>query len=186
MDYIGLFNNVTSLGTLIADVALLGILVLHAFAILSFNRVWSFFERYAVQIVGLLALGSTLGALFYSNVIGYPACSLCLIQRVFMFSIPLVALVGVARPLLGKIILKLALTLAVFGALVAGYHLVKDMLTLYAPTISPLGCPEIKGVPSCERIYFINFGYITIPTIALTAFAWIAVVAFAGIKKEPA
>lgn len=184
MDYIALFNKVTSSGTLVLDVALLSLLILHAFALETFNRAWSFFERYAIEVVGLLAISSTLGALFYSNVIGYPACSLCLIQRVLMFSIPFVAVAGFIRRDFGRIALKVALTLAVLGSLVAGYHLVKDMLTLYAPTISPLGCPEIKGVPSCERIYFIDFGYITIPTIALTAFAWIAVVAYAGIRKD--
>lgn len=184
MNYADIFNEVVSYMTLALILGLIAIPVLHAFALLAFDRVWSFLERYAIELAGSLGVLSTLGALFYSNVIGYPACSLCLIQRIFMFPIPVVLWVGFMRRDWSRIALKTALVLAALGLVAAGYHLTKDMLTLYSPSTATLGCPEIKGVPSCERIYFNYFGFVTIPTVALAAFAWIATLCVAGIRKK--
>jgi disulfide bond formation protein DsbB len=184
MDFVTFYNDAITSATLLLDVALLAFLATRFFARDFYSRIRSFLKSNAIILSLGFALASTFGALIYSNVVGYPACSLCLLQRVFMFPLPIVFFVAFMSEKYSRVALRIALVLAFAGVGAAGYHLVKDMLVLYAPTLAPLGCPEIKGVPSCDRIYIMRYGYITIPTIALTAFAWIGTICMIALAKK--
>ena len=77
-------------------------------------------------------------------------------------------------------IIPYTLMLSIVGGLVALYQWAKDMLALY--THYSLACPVVPGVPSCDRIYVLEFGYITIPMFALNIFILIAMVMYASLR----
>jgi hypothetical protein len=45
-------------------------------------------------------------------------------------------------------------------------------------------CPAVSALPSCDRIYVLEFGYITIPMIALNAFVLLVIVLYAALRQK--
>jgi disulfide bond formation protein DsbB len=108
------------------------------------------------------ALVATLGSLFFSEVSQFIPCRLCWFQRIGMY--PLAALLLIAairRDYRGGALY--GLPCAVFGALVAIYHIYIE----YHPEAETAGCKI--GAP-CTTKWIDKLGYITIPVLALTAF----------------
>ena len=69
----------------------------------------------------LLVAAATLGSLFFSEVMELPPCSLCWVQRIFMFPLAIILLVGLFPFDPG--VVRYALPLAAIGGAVALYHL---------------------------------------------------------------
>ncbi|MDH3349748.1 MAG: disulfide oxidoreductase [Desulfobulbaceae bacterium] len=113
----------------------------------------------------LLASISTLGSLFFSQIVGFAPCVLCWYQRIFLF--PLVILLAVGLFPFDKNIVKYALPLATAGWLTALYHNL-----LYSGIIPESIQPCSQGV-SCTEEYIDLFGFITIPMLSLLAFSTI-------------
>jgi disulfide bond formation protein DsbB len=111
-----------------------------------------------------IALVATLGSLYYSEVADFLPCRLCWFQRIAMY--PLVALLLVAavrRDVRGAFLYGLAFPIV--GAGIAGYHIYIEL----NPEAESEAC-RIGGA-SCAIKWIEEFGYITIPVLALTAFA---------------
>ncbi len=113
----------------------------------------------------LLASISTLGSLFFSEIMQFPPCSLCWYQRIFLF--PLVLIFTVSLFPFDKSVVKYALPLAMVGWLVAFYHNL-----LYSGIIPESVKPCSQGV-SCTEKYIELFGFVTIPMLSLLAFSTI-------------
>ena len=111
----------------------------------------------------LIAAISTLGSLFFSEIMLYAPCALCWYQRIFMFPLAIIFLVGLFP--VDKNIVKYALPLAAAGWLVALYHTL-----LHSGVISESLAPCRQGV-SCTEVYIDLFGFITIPMLSLMAFS---------------
>ena len=115
----------------------------------------------------LIASVSTLGALFFSDVMQVAPCVLCWYQRIFMF--PLVLILPIGMFPLDRKVVRYALPLAVLGGLVAAFHV------LLVAGVVPEGLkPCTQGVPCTEQVIQ-WFGFVTIPFMALVAF--VAIVA---------
>ncbi len=112
------------------------------------------------------ATGASLGSLFFSEVMELPPCSLCWYQRVFMFPLAIVLLVGTLTSDVGCV--RYALPLAVLGWVVAAYHVL-----LHIGVISEDLAPCQQGV-SCAKIQFELLGFASIPALSLAAFSAIA------------
>ncbi len=128
-------------------------------------------RMHAPAVAFFISLFAVLASLFYSEVAGFPPCSLCVVQRVFMFPLPFILLyawLGGSRRTEG-----VALLAAIIGSGVAAYNW---FVQLGGNTFIP--CPT--SGESCARIFFIMFGYVTIPVMSLTAFALIAATLAAG------
>jgi disulfide bond formation protein DsbB len=110
----------------------------------------------------LLASGATLGSLFFSEVMGFPPCSLCWYQRIFMY--PLVIILGMGLMRLDSHAVRFALPLTVVGWLIAGYHTL-----LYEGVIPETLAPCSMGV-SCTENYIELFGFVSIPMLSLLTF----------------
>ncbi|MDA0337801.1 MAG: disulfide bond formation protein B [bacterium] len=124
----------------------------------------------------LLATGSTLGSLFFSNVMDYPPCILCWYQRICLF--PLVIILGRALFPLDRAVVRYALPLAVVGWLLAAYH------NLLYSGIVPAGLqPCAQGV-SCTEPYLLLFGFISIPLLALLSFTALTGILFVLKKRS--
>ena len=123
-------------------------------------RVWA-----CLLMAWLIALVSTLGALFFSGVMGLEPCVLCWYQRIAMF--PLVLMLGMGLYLQDPRSGFYALPLAVLGWLVARYHCL-----LYGGFI-PQGLQPCGEGNSCATQKLELVGFITIPLLSLCAFTLI-------------
>lgn len=116
-----------------------------------------------------VSLAATVGSLYFSLVAHYAPCSLCWVQRVFMFPLPVI---------LGLAILyhdrdyapRYVLTLAGLGALVALYH---AYLQYGGAALG--SCGVGAGAISCATRLVFEFGFVTIPLMTLAAFAFIVI-----------
>ena len=114
----------------------------------------------------LIASASTLGALFFGEVMRLPPCSLCWYQRIFMFPMALILPFGLFP--FDRSVVRAALPLAGLGALVAAFHVL-----LVAGIIPERLEPCKQGVP-CSETVIEWFGFVTIPLLSFVAFAAIA------------
>jgi len=116
-----------------------------------------------VFVCWLIATASTLGALFFSEVMSLPPCVLCWYQRIFMF--PLVLLLPVGLFPFDPKIARYALPLSAVGGSLAVFHV---LLTygLIPESIRP--CTQ--GVP-CAQNQIEWFGFVSIPLLSLAAFS---------------
>lgn len=116
----------------------------------------------------LVASVSTLGSLFFSEVMEFAPCALCWYQRICLF--PLVVILGRALFPLDPGVASYALPLAAAGWLLAAYHNL-----LYAGIV-PAGLrPCGRGV-SCTEDYVELFGVLSIPMLALLSFTALSVI----------
>ena len=115
----------------------------------------------------LIASASTLGALFFGEVMRLPTCTLCWYQRIFMFPLALILPLGLF-PFDRKVV-RYALPLAIGGWLVAVFHQL-----LVAGVIPEDIRPCTQGVP-CSQTVIEWFGFLTIPLLSIAAFSLIIV-----------
>ena len=113
----------------------------------------------------LVASVSTLGALFFGEVMQLPPCVLCWYQRIFMF--PLVLILATGLFPFDRKVVRYALPMAALGWLFAVFHL------LLVAGVIPEGIkPCTQGVP-CSETVIEWFGFVTIPLLSLAAFSTI-------------
>ena len=128
----------------------------------KFNFSWTI-----LFLAWLLASISTMGSLFFSNVMEFAPCVLCWYQRISLF--PLVIILAVGLFPFDKGVVKFALPLAIAGWLTAVYHNL-----LYSGIIPESIQPCSQGV-SCTEEYIDLFGFMTIPMLSLLSFSTIII-----------
>ena len=111
----------------------------------------------------LLVAGATLGSLFFSEVMELPPCSLCWYQRMFMFPLTIILLMGLF-PFDAKVV-RYALPIAVGGCGVALYH------TLLHLGIVPKSIAPCRQGVSCTDAHLNLFGFVSIPMLSLLSFS---------------
>lgn len=120
----------------------------------------------------LVALTSTLGSLYLSEIANLPPCRLCWVQRGFMYpQVILFAIVLITRTrhLWWPIIVTVAL-----GGSVSIYHVALERF----PDLEAQGTCELHN--PCSTILVEHLGYITIPAMALSGFALLLTLAMIG------
>jgi disulfide bond formation protein DsbB len=117
----------------------------------------------ALWLAFVVALVATLGSLFLSEYSDFIPCRLCWFQRIAMYPLVVVLLgAAIRRDVRGAVFY--GLPLAVIGGVVAVWHLYIEA----NPEAESAACKV--GAP-CSTKWIDVFGYVTIPTLALTAFA---------------
>jgi disulfide bond formation protein DsbB len=111
----------------------------------------------------LVATLSTLGALFFSEVMALPPCVLCWYQRIAMFPLVLILPFGLF-PFDGKVV-RYALPLAFTGWCVSVFHAL-----LVFGWIPPSIRPCTQGVP-CSDVQIEWLGFVNIPLLSFLAFS---------------
>lgn len=124
----------------------------------------------------LVALLSTLAALFIGEVLGQAPCTLCWFQRAFMF--PLAIVLGIAAFRGDSGVWRYGLPLAVVGFGIALYHAL-----LYAGVISEALQPCAATGPSCSGEGMLIFGAIPIPYLAVLGFG-LVIIALLGVRRS--
>ncbi len=166
MDILFLVNKLLAIGTVLSQIGILFLVVYFMFFKDKYKNISDFIGKYGILLVFIISLVATCGSLFYSQVMGFAPCELCWFQRVCLF--PLVIISGLALIKKDNNIIDYALSLSAVGFLIAFYQ---NYLG-FSGTDS--ACPLGGGV-SCVKRYIFEFGYITIPLIALTGFAMIII-----------
>ena len=123
----------------------------------------------------LISLISTLGSLFFSEIMNFIPCSLCWYQRIFMY--PLVFLFSMNLLFPDDKIFKYAFPLVVIGLIISIYHNLL-MFKIIPEKLSPC----ISGVP-CSVDYINWFGFITIPLLSFFSYT-IVFILLIMYKKE--
>ncbi len=122
-----------------------------------------------------LALGfivstiATLGSLFYSEIMGYNPCLLCWYQRIFMYPQPFLFFIAMVKKD-RRMIITNTLLLSVLGAIIAAYHYLGQIGIMSLET-----CDIVGYSAKCSEFFSLSYGFITIPMMALIAFAMIII-----------
>jgi disulfide bond formation protein DsbB len=101
-------------------------------------------------------------------------------QRLFMY--PQMFVFGLAWIRRDRSVLPYMFFLSLIGGAIGVYHWVKDMLAVYAGVTIP--CPAVSALPSCDKMYVFELGYVTIPMIALNAFIWVLLITWFAMRQE--
>jgi disulfide bond formation protein DsbB len=115
----------------------------------------------------VIALGATLGSLFFGEVMKLPPCTLCWYQRICLFPLSLLIPVGIL--LRDRHLTYYTLPLVIAGAGVSVYHNL-----VYYGVIPETLSPCTQGL-SCKDRHIEWLGFISIPLLALGAFVSILI-----------
>lgn len=116
----------------------------------------------SVFFAWLLATMATLGALFFSEIMGFAPCVLCWYQRIAMFPLVLILAAGLL-PFDARVV-RYALPLALIGLAVALFH-----VAVVAGWIPENLQPCRQGIP-CAEVQVRWLGFITIPLLSMLSF----------------
>lgn len=166
---VGIIQTILPYGILISH-----ILLVVLFLAVIFRRTWgawvvSYIGRYSLAIGLVVALSAVFGSLFYSEIVGFPPCVLCWWQRVFIY--PQAVIFAVALWKKDRGVFAYSSLLASFAGVIALYH-----SYVYWGGKSLLPCTALGG--ACDKIYVMEFGYITIPTMSLTIVLFLLLLAW--------
>jgi disulfide bond formation protein DsbB len=131
-----------------------------------------------VWLAWVVALVATLGSLYFSEIADFVPCRLCWFQRIAMYPLAAVLLVAAVRRD-HRAAFAYGIVFPVAGAIVSIYHLYIEA----NPEAESASCKV--GVP-CSVKWIDEFGYVTLPMLALTAFLTIAVLLVAARSRPSA
>jgi disulfide bond formation protein DsbB len=127
----------------------------------------------SLSVAAAVAVVSTLGSLYFSEVADFSPCRLCWFQRVGMY--PLAVILPLAAWRRDRQVRWYALPLAVGGGAVSIYHVLVERF----PSLESGACDLANP---CSIVWVERFGYLTIPAMALSGFALIALLL--GLSEE--
>jgi disulfide bond formation protein DsbB len=157
-----LYSTIVALLSMVALAAAAGLLV---YRLVKGPEAGNLLGVRAIWLAWLVALTATLGSLIYSEVIHFEPCRLCWFQRIAMYPMAIVLLVGAIRREYQVKYYGLPLALAGLG--VSIYHYLMQIF----PSLEGGSC----GAVSCSARLVEIFGFISIPFMAGTGFMVIAV-----------
>lgn len=147
--------------TLVVHIGIVLFFFLFAFKSHMINKFVSYVAHHTLLLSFIVSLAGLVGSFIYSEVIGYAPCVLCWVQRVFLY--PQVVLFAIAQYKKDFKVFMYTLPLSLLGGIVALYH---AFTQLGGFSITP--CTAAGG--ACSKVFVSEFGYITIPMMAFTAF----------------
>ena len=163
----------------IALLGVLGQLLLGAFAVVvmlallglrvPLRLVSERLEGYELWLAFLIAALATAGSLFFSEVADFPPCKLCWFQRIFMYPVAITTLFAAVFD--DRRAARCLLPLPVLGLGFSVYHVLVER-----GVVRETSSCEISAPGGCAVRWVDEFGYVTIPGLAGTAFALLIVV----------
>ena len=157
---------------IVVNIATVGLLVVGVVGRNKEESPFEFLRGTTMWLAGIVALGATLGSLYLSDIVHLIPCKLCWYQRIAMYPIALIALIAAWRKD-GYARLYVA-SLAVIGSGIALWHRAMQQW----PRLDSGACADVG--PACSAPYIKEFGFVTIPYMALSAFLLIIVLMWAG------
>ncbi|MFQ5434013.1 MAG: disulfide oxidoreductase [Anaerolineae bacterium] len=134
------------------------------------ERLKTFMQNYGAHLAFAVALTAMLGSLYFSEIARFIPCTLCWYQRILMYPLTVIILVGIIER--DEFLPKYVLPLSIIGIGISSYHYLLQLGVFGHAS----GCTV--GVP-CNSRYVNYLGFITIPFMALTAFILITIIMLA-------
>tara|TARA_Y100001954_G_scaffold101146_1_gene110089 strand:+ start:528 stop:962 length:435 start_codon:yes stop_codon:yes gene_type:complete len=128
---------------------------------------------FGAWLISCLSMG---GSLFFSEVMEFPPCILCWYQRIAMYPLVVIFMVGLFP--LSKEVFKYSAPFVALGWLIALWHNLLH-LGIIKEDLSP--CRE--GV-SCSTVYINWMGFITIPLLSFVAFSLLGIILFIFYRRH--
>jgi disulfide bond formation protein DsbB len=129
-----------------------------------------------VPLAAVAALVATSGSLYFSESVGYIPCVLCWFQRIAMYPLAVVLVLGTLRR--ERAVAPYALAAAAAGLAVSIYHYQLEWFPDQASV-----CDKTVSVP-CSVVWFKHFGVATIPFLAGAAFLAIGTLMVVALRNE--
>ena len=159
-------NALEIIFTLLIGAGIVATLCVLKFSSAHFRRE---FRSVAMALASLVAIGATLGSLYFSEVRDFLPCEWCWYQRIAMY--PLAVLLPIATLRRDKRIIPYALTLTTIGAGFSIYH--------YQLQAFPDQGTSCTLSASCTYRWVEVFGFVSIPMLALGSFTLIGILLLA-------
>lgn len=136
------------------------------------GAVWLDRLRWSIEHNGLwlawaIALVATLGSLYYSEIANFTPCKLCWFQRIAMY--PQAVILGIAALWNDHRIKRYVLPIVLIGAVISIYHYLIERFPSWA------GDGSCDPTAPCTTVWVWQFHFISIPFMALSGFAAIAI-----------
>ncbi len=154
------FYGILALG---ANVALVGLVA--GVALGRRDRLVTAIGPWATVAALIVAGLATAGSLYFSEVAHFEPCRLCWFQRIAMY--PLVPILALAVVVGDRGVWRYGVSLASVGAVIALYHYAVEW-------VPSLGTGACDARMPCSVVWFREFGFISLPYLALSAFLLIA------------
>jgi disulfide bond formation protein DsbB len=168
-----LFFSMLAIATNVVVLGYFALLLGAGFSAAARDRLDWFYDLVAGRemLYGALVSGTAmLGSLYLSEIANLPPCRMCWWQRFIMYPVAVVLAVAAWRRY-PKVRIPVSIAVLV-GAGISGYH----YLIQWFPTLEGNSCSVT--VP-CTTAWFRVFGFISIPYMALSAFAFVFVMMLA-------
>ena len=123
-------------------------------------------DEYHILFAWTIASLASIGSLFYSEISGFVPCTYCWYERIAMY--PLVAVLGIGIFLKDNRSWVYGFPLSFIGLLITMYHYQLQMF----PDQTALSC---STEVSCTGTWILEFGFVTMPFMALSTFLLISV-----------
>lgn len=171
--------------TLIANLIFLGSIGIVLWARVSgrgremLDRLKVFAEDNGLFLAWCIALIATLGSLYYSEIVNFTPCKLCWFQRIAMY--PQAVILGIAALRNDHSIRRYVLPIVSIGAAISLYHYLLQRFPSWASSGS------CEPTAPCTTTWVWQFHFISIPFMALSGFAAIAILVWllpSGSRQE--
>jgi disulfide bond formation protein DsbB len=160
--FVGLLTIAAALGA----IALVVLRLLAAAGNDGAARLGSSISDSGVWLAWIVAMGATVGSLYFSEVANFNPCRFCWFQRIAMYPLAVILLVGAIRK--DPNVRWYAAPLAAIGAVISSWH----SLIEWRPSLDNGEC-EFQG-PSCTFVWFREFGF-SLANMALIGFLTILI-----------
>lgn len=124
----------------------------------------------------ILVTMATLGSLFFSEIMGIPVCELCWYQRIAMYPLVVILVLGLFP--YDRSVVRYAGPMVVAGWLIALYQVL-----LVIGIIPESAQPCVQGIP-CSETHLSLLGFLNIPTLSFVTFTLIGILLFYTHKME--
>lgn len=164
-------NYFLALGTLIMQIITVGFLAVYFLEkrFPDLGDISKILERHGLFFGFGLSVIGLLMTLYYSEILGFEPCFLCWWQRLCLYPQILILGLAVWKKELAQPAATYSLWLSIVGVFFAAYHHVLQVFPAGNLPCSATG-------PSCAKITFIEFGYVTFPMMAIALFAMLIVI----------
>ncbi len=166
------YNNVLAMLSLVALAGAVGLIV---YRVARGQEAAHLLGDRAIWLAWVVAAVATVGSLIYSEVIHFVPCRLCWFQRIAMYPLAFILLVGAIRR--EALVKYYALPLALAGLAISIYH---NVIQFY-PSLEGGSCDPLNP---CSARSIEIFGFIDIPFMAGAGFILISVLLAFYVRTE--
>lgn len=170
-----MISQIITTSILVTNIVFCVALLLFIFNKTFREKIKYYTNTYILYLLFLLVLGSIVGSLMYSNILNYNPCVLCWYQRIVIYPQIIFLLTAIIKKDRG--VVYYLIPLSIIGFCISLYQWLSNFTGK-----SFLPCTANGG--ECSRIYVMDYGYITIPFMALSVFTYLLALSFIYLKNK--